>query len=418
MKKKKNPSLEDLFPDPELRKRVTDQLYSGGSLFGEGSVFSEMMQAMVNAALEGEVNHFMDEQSAKDEPIATNRRNGHVGKTVRSTAGPLMIKTPRDRLGEHEPLLVKKRERELRTGMDEIILSLYARGNSISDIQQQLRQLYGVDLSDGLISSITDQVMDEVTAWQQRLLSACYAIIYLDAVHYRTRQDGMSKARAVHTVYGVNVHGQRDILGIYVFEAEGSRGWVQVLEDLKRRGVENVFFFCVDGLKGFKDAIKEIYPVAIVQRCIVHKVRRSVRFVSHNDLKSVCVDLRKIYTAANRITARQALDAFGNKWNKRYPEIMKQWLEEWDDLMAFMDFTESIRRMIYTTNPVEAVHRILRKVTKTKGTWPNDQSLLKQLYLALKYNEKSWKRTAFHWSRIQQELIAEFGNTYAQYLED
>jgi putative transposase len=418
MKRKMNPRMEDLIPDPVLRKRVTDQLYSGGSLFGQDSVFSEMLQAMVNAALEGEVDHFIEEQTNEGVKKSGNRRNGHIHKTVRSEAGPLSIKTPRDRLGDHEPMLIKKRERELRTGMDEIIISLYARGNSISDIQRQLMQLYGVELSEGLISSITDRVMDEITAWQQRTLNDCYAIIYLDAVHYRTRQDGSSQARAVHTVYGVTLQGERDILGLYVFEAEGSRGWVKVLEDIQRRGVEQVFFFCVDGLKGFKDAIKEMFPMAIVQRCIVHKVRRSVRFVSYNDLKKVCTDLRKVYTAANREMARQALDAFANKWNNQYPEIAKQWLEEWDDLMAFMDFTEPIRRMIYTTNPVEAVHRILRKVTKTKGTWPNDHSLLKQLYLALKYNEQSWKRKAFHWIRIQQELISEFGNAITKYLDE
>lgn len=416
MKRKKQPRMEDLIPDPELRKRVTQQLYSAGALFGPDSVFSEMLQAMVNAALTGELDHYMEDQAASDDSNNANRRNGHIHKTVRSTAGPLAIATPRDRLGQYEPMLIKKRERALPTGMDEIIISLYARGNSISDIKRQIVQMYGIDLSDGLISSITDQVLEEVTIWQQRPLNDCYAIVYLDAVHYRTRQEGVSASRAIHTVYGINVQGERDILGLYVFDAEGARCWTQVLEDLRRRGVEQVFFFSVDGLKGFKDAIKEIYPTAIVQRCIVHKIRRSVRFVSYRDLKQVCADLKKIYTAANRTIARQSLDVFANKWNNQYPEISKQWLEEWDDLMAFMDFSEPIRRMIYTTNPVEAVHRILRKVTKTKGTWPNDQSLIKQLYLTLKHNETSWNRKAFNWTRIQQELITEFGNAFTKYL--
>lgn len=417
MSKKKRKTLEDLFPDPKLRQRVKDRLYSGEPLFGEDSVFSEMLQAMVNAALEGEMDQFMEEEKASDGG-SKNRRNGHLGKTVRSSSGPLSIRTPRDRQGDFDPLLVGKRERELKTGMDDLIIELYARGNSVDQIRQQIRKLYGVSLSEGLISSITDRVMDEITVWQQRLLAACYAIIYLDGIHYRTREDGVASGRTIYTVYGVDAEGQRDILGLYVFAEEGARNWGLVLEDLQRRGVEQVLFFCVDGLRGFKQAINEVYPQAIVQRCIVHMVRRSTRFVSYKDLKAVCRDLRKIYTAANRQVAQQALEAFERQWASSYREIAPKWEAQWEDLMAFMDYGKHIRRMIYTTNPVEAVHRILRKVTKTKGTWPNDRALLKQLYLALKYNEKSWKRQAYQWAGIQRELIEKFGDQYERYLSD
>ncbi len=302
--------------------------------------------------------------------------------------------------------------------MDEIIIQLYARGNSVAEIRQQLTTLYGVDLSEGLISSITDRVLDEVTGWQQRSLAPCYAIIYLDGIHYRTREDGVSSGRTIYTIYGVDAEGNRDILGLYVFKEEGARNWGLVLEDLQKRGVEQVLFFCVDGLTGFKEVISEVYPKAIVQRCIVHMVRRSTRFVSYKHLKKVCADLRKIYTAANRQLARQALEAFEKKWGDTYPEIVPKWEAVWEDLIAFMDYGKHIRRMIYTTNPVEAVHRILRKVTKTKGTWPNDRALLKQLYLALKYNEKSWKRKAFQWTAIQRELLDKFGDQYGRYLVD
>lgn len=417
MSKKKRKTLEDLFPDPELRQRVKDQLYSGGPLFGEDSVFSEMLQALINAALEGEIDQFLEEQKASDEE-KKNRRNGHIAKTVRSSSGPLSIRTPRDRNGEHDPLLIGKRERELKTGMDEIIIQLYARGNSVAEIRQQLKTLYGVDLSEGLISSITDRVLDEVTGWQQRPLGPCYVIIYLDGIHYRTREDGVSSGRTIYTIYGVDAEGNRDILGLYVFKEEGARNWGLVLEDLQKRGVEQVLFFCVDGLSGFKEVISEVYPKSIVQRCIVHMVRRSTRFVSYKHLKKVCADLRKIYAAANRQLASQALEAFKKKWGPTYPEIAPKWEAAWEDLIAFMDYTKHIRRMIYTTNPVEAVHRILRKVTKTKGTWPNDRALLKQLYLALKYNEKSWKRQAFQWTAIQRELLDKFGDQYRRYLVD
>lgn len=418
MRKKKNPTLEQLIPDAEVRQRVTDQLYGGGPLFGQGSIFSELLQSMVNAALDGEAEHFLQEQASMDPQGTGNRRNGFTGKTVRSTAGPLAIKTPRDRLGEHEPVLVKKRERELRTGMDEIILGLYARGGSVSDIRKQILQLYGVELSEGLISAITDKVLDDVTAWQQRPLEPAYVVVYLDAIHYRTRQDGQSQAKAIHTVYGVNTEGERDILGLYLFDSEGSRAWLKVIEDLKRRGVEQVLIFCVDGLKGFKEAIHEVYPHAVVQRCIVHKLRRSVRYVSWKDLKAVCTDLRKVYTSAEETLARQSLEVFARKWDSQYPDIAREWKEEWDDLMAFMRFNTHVRRLIYTTNPVEAVHRAMRKVTKSKGTWPNDRSLIKQLFLALKYNESSWKKTTYNWLSIHRDLVAEFGTAYTRYLRE
>ncbi|MDX1666158.1 MAG: IS256 family transposase [Saprospiraceae bacterium] len=417
MSRKKKKTLEDLFPDPELRQRVQQQLYSGDQLFGKDSVFSEMLQAIINAALEGEMDHFMEEERASDKQ-SHNRRNGHISKSVRSSSGPLNIRTPRDRHGQHNPLLIGKRERELKTGMDEIITQLYARGSSLSDIQQQIRSIYGVEMSEGLISSITDRIMDEVTQWQQRMLAPCYAVIYLDGIHYRTRQDGISSGRTVYTVYGVDTEGNRDILGLYVFEEEGARNWGLVLEDLQRRGVESVLFFCVDGLSGFKEVISEVYPKSIVQRCIVHMVRRSTRFVAYQDLKKVCAGLRKVYTAANRQLARQALEVFERQWAGKYPEIVPKWDQAWEELMAFMDYTQPIRRMIYTTNPVEAVHRILRKVTKTKGTWPNDRALLKQLYLALKYEEKSWKRQAYHWTSVQRDLLEKFGDQYGRYLMD
>jgi transposase-like protein len=373
--REKQKTLEDMFPDPVLRERVRERLYSGEPLFGEGSVFSEMLQALVNASLEGEMDHFIMEQKASDEGVQ-NRRNGHVPKTVRSTSGPVSIRTPRDRNGEFEPVLVGKRERELKTGMDEVIIEMYARGNSVDQIRQQIRKLYGIHLSEGLISSITDRVMDEITTWQQRPLSACYAIIYLDAIHYRTREDGLSRGRMVYTAYGVDAEGHRDILGLYVFEEEGARNWGLVLEDFQHRGVEQVLFFCVDGLNGFRQSIQEVYPQAIVQRCIVHMVRSSTRFVSYKDLKAVCGDLRKVYTAANRQIAEQSLEAFQRQWGGKYSNIAPKWEAEWEDLMAFMAYGKQIRRMIYTTNQVEAVHRIMRKVTKTKGTWPNDRSVL------------------------------------------
>lgn len=411
-KKAKAARMEELIPDEARRKEVLSRLYKGDPILGDGGIFTEMLQSMVNAALEGELD-----QSLKDKPPRDyNRRNGHTSKVVRSTAGPLTIKTPRDRNGEHNPILIKKWERELGSGIDEIILSLYARGQSVEDVRYQLRQLYGLEVSAGVISSVTERVWEEIIEWQQRPLFSCYVIVYLDAIHYKVREAGQVISKAIYTCYGINVEGQRDILGLYLHESEGSRQWGLILEDLNRRGVEDVFFFCVDGLTGFTEVIEQIYPRSIVQRCIVHMIRTSTRFVSDKDIRKVCSDLRKIYTAANRQQAETALEAFGQAWDDKYKEIRPKWEKNWEELMAFMDYGENIRRMIYTTNPVEALHRIMRKVTKSKGAWSNDKGLIKQLYLSLKYNEKGWKRKAFHWTAIQRELLVKFGERYEKYL--
>jgi putative transposase len=402
-----------LIPDQEKRKEVLNRLYKGDPIVGDGGIFTDLLQTLVNAALEGEIDASLSENVSSG---LKNRRNGHIQKIVRSTAGPLQIKTPRDRTGDHEPLLVKKWDRELGTGIDEIILSLYARGQSVEDVRYQLRQLYGLDVSTGLISAVTERVWAEILDWQQRPLAGCYVIVYLDAIHYKVREDGHVISKAVYTCYGVCVDGQRDVLGLYLSESEGTRQWGLILEDLKRRGVSDILFFCVDGLSGFKDVIEQVYPNSIIQRCIVHMVRNSTRFVSDRDIKAVCTDLRKIYTSANREQAEVALEAFGDRWDNKYKEIRPKWEKNWNELMAFMDYGQHIRRMIYTTNPVEALHRVLRKVTKSKGAWSNDKGLLKQLYLALKYNEKSWKRKAFNWVAIQRELIDKYRERYENHL--
>jgi putative transposase len=410
--RKRADRLEDLIPDESRRREIISRLYKGDPLIGEQGIFNELLQALVNAALEGEIDVTLQGDESK---TPGNRRNGYKEKQVISNSGPIKVKTPRDRNGLHEPILIKNWERELNSGMDDIILSLYARGQSVEDVKFQLKKLYGVEMSQGAISAITDKIWSEIINWQQRFLQRLYVIVYLDAIHYQVREDGRYSSKAIYTCYGVDAYGQRDVLGMYLCESEGSRQWGLILEDIKRRGVEDVFFFCVDGLVGFKDVIKTVFPYSIVQRCIVHMIRTSTRYVAEKDRKAVCADLRKIYTSATRGLALISLEAFKNKWDKKYKEISPKWEENWDELMAFMDYSEHIRRMIYTTNPVEALHRVMRKVTKSKGAWVNDKALLKQLYLILRYNEKSWKRTAFGWTAIQRELIDKFGDRYEIY---
>ncbi len=416
MKKKKRvvrPRLEDLIPDDNRRKEIVSRLYNGDPIVGEDGIFTDLLQALVNASLEGELDQHLQVDSEQGK---SNRRNGHIEKTVRSRVGPMQIVTPRDRDGSHDPQLIKKWERELSGGMDHVILSLYARGQSVDDVRHQLRELYGLEVSAGTISAVTDRVWDEIISWQQRPLASCYSIVYLDAIHFKVRDQGTVQNKAAYSVYAITVDGQRDLLGLYLSDAEGARHWGLILEDLKRRGVEDVLFFSIDGLAGFKQVIDELFPTSIIQRCIVHMVRNSTRFVSYKDLKAVCSDLRKVYGSADRTQAEAALEAFGVKWDSKYKGIRPKWEKNWDELIAFMDYGQNIRRMIYTTNPVEALHRVMRKVTKSKGAWVNEKGLIKQLYLTLMHNQKSWKRNAYGWISVQQELADKFGDRYEKHL--
>jgi putative transposase len=412
-KKKKKETLEDIIPDAALRERMVEHLYSRKPLLSEGSVFSELLQSMVNKMLEGEVEDFLDEQRASGEQ---NKRNGYTSKRVTSAAGPLSIRTPRDRNADFEPALIGKRQHELSSGVDEQIIALYAQGNSVEDVRRLLGKLYGLEISAGKISAITDQVLPEIQAWRTRRLRSLYAIVYLDAVHFKVRHEGQYASRAFYTVYGIDAEGQRDLLGLYINESEGAYRWGLVLEDLRERGVEDVLIFCTDDLTGFSEAISEVYPLAIIQKCIVHKVRSSTRFVDDKDSKALRKDLRTVYTAPTQEAARMAMDAFTVTWGNKYGQLVESWERDWEELMAFMDYSKELRRMIYTTNPVEALHRIIRKLIKGKAAWVSDTALIKQIYLCLMHNEKSWKRGALGWKAIQRDLTGKYGERFSKHL--
>lgn len=412
-KTRKKETLADLIPDSELRERMVSHLYSKKPLLSEGSVFSELLQVMVNKILDGEANDFLDEERASGQ---VNKRNGYISKEVLSAAGPLSIRTPRDRNGDFEPELVSKGQRELSSGVDEQIIALYAQGNSVEDVRRLLSKLYGLSISAGKISAITDKVLPEIQSWCNRELRSMYAIVYLDAVHFKVRYEGRYTSRAFYTVYGIDAEGERDLLGLYINENEGASRWGMVLEDLKDRGVEDVLVFCTDDLAGFSQAISEVYPLAIIQKCIVHKVRSSTRFVDDKDIKSVRRDLRQVYTAPSREAAQTALEAFKVTWGIKYERLVESWESDWEELMAFMDYPKELRRMIYTTNPVEALHRIIRKLIKGKAAWVSDTALIKQIYLCLMHNEKSWKRSAFGWKSIQRELSKMYGDRFSRHL--
>lgn len=391
--------------DTELYKKMKAHLYSKERILGEDSPFSELLQTMVNEMLSGEIESFMEGEKRTKK---RNKRNGKSTKQVTSEVGPLYIETPRDRNGEFEPQIIEKRQRELSSGLDEQIIALYAQGNSIEDVRRLLLKIYGVEISAGKISQITDKVLPVIRDWQDRPLKAFYPIVYLDAIHFKVRHEGKYSTRAFYTVYSVDWEGQRDLLGMYMQGSEGAARWGTVLEDLHRRGVQDILVICTDNLSGFTEIINDVFPSSIVQKCVVHQVRNSLKYIEDKDRKAVVVDLRKIYSALTREQAQLALDAFAVKWSKTYEYVVKQWTENWDELVAFMDFPKEMRRMIYTTNPVEALHRIVRKIIKGKAAWVSDTALMKQIYLSLMHNEKSWRRKAYGWKSIQRDLLYKY----------
>jgi putative transposase len=399
----KRKTIEDILNDPEMSERLKERLYSKKGLLGKESPFSEILQGMVNTLLEGEIDSFLTEERASG---SVNKRNGRTSKRVVSEAGFLDISTPRDRNGDFEPELIGKRERELSSGLDDQILSLYAQGNSVEDVRRLLEDIYGVSISAGRISQITDKVLPEIQEWRTRSLQSFYPIVYLDAIHFKVRQDGKYTNSAFYTVYSVDWEGNRDVLGLYINSGgEGAKKWGMVMEDLKARGVADILVICTDDLQGFSDQIQEAFPASVVQKCIVHQMRNSLKYVDEADKKAVIKDLRQVYTSTTEEGAKTALSAFEATWGKKYKYIVKQWRENWTELMAFLDFPLPMRKMIYTTNPVEALHRIMRKLIKSKAAWASETALLKQLYLSISRNEKSWRRKAYGWTSIQREIM-------------
>ena len=413
-KKTKQQTLEELFRDPTQFKRMQDHLYSKRPLFERGGGFAEMLQAMVNATLSGEAAAHVSDSRQRG---ASNKLNGYTDKTIITQAGPIDIRTPRDRAGTFEPELVGKRQRELTSGMDEQILALYAQGNSVEDVRRLLKQMFGITISAGKISAITDQVLPLVQEWRRRPLEAFYAIIYMDAIHFKVRHEGRYDQRAFYTVYAIDAAGQRDLLGMYVDRSESANQWGMVLRDLKQRGVEDVLVFCTDNLTGFSEAMNDVFPATIVQKCLVHKVRNSLRFVDDSDRKKLISGLRAIYTSESRSTAETAFAAFKVTWGDKYGGVVASWERDWDELMAFLDFPAGMRKMIYTTNPVEALHRIIRKLIKGKAAWVSDTALMKQIYLCLHHNEKSWKKNAYGWKTIMRDLVANYGDRVSKHVK-
>ena len=363
-------------------------------------LFGQTLEAMLDAEMDGHLGYQKHDDKNKK---TVNRRNGHGKKSVRSGYGDIDIDVPRDRNGEFSPIVVEKRQKNV-TGIEEQILALYARGMSTRDIQDHLSDIYGMDVSATLISSITNKIIPLIREWQNRPLSDVYAVVFLDAIHYKVRCEGAIASKAAYMVIGIDLDGQKDVLGMWIGESESSKFWLSVLNEIRNRGTRDILICCTDNLNGFSEAIAAAYPKSDIQKCIVHQVRNSIRYVSYKDVKKLCADLRVIYTSPGEEAALKELDNFEDIWGKKYPLIVKSWRNNWSELSTFFKYPPEIRKIIYTTNIIESYHRQLRKVTKGKSIFPNDEALLKMLYLVTQNVMRKWTMRVPNWGQILLQL--------------
>jgi len=377
-------------------------LQSGQAITGKDGVLAPLIKQLTEAALNAELEAHLDTET---EP---NRKNGKSGKTLKTTAGKVRIDTPRDRNGTFEPQLVKKNQSSVSAEIESKILSMYGRGLSYSDISEHVEEMYGISVSNATLSAVTDKIIDEVKAWQQRELESHYPFVWLDAIHYKVKDKGRYVSKAIYTVLALKMDGKKEVLGLYLSESEGANFWLAVLTDLQNRGVQDILIASVDGLTGFPEAIRTIFPNTEVQLCIVHQIRNSIKYVGSKNQKEFMADLKPVYRAVSKQAAEDALDDLEAKWGEQYPIVIKSWRRKWDDLSAYFKYPEDIRRIIYTTNAVEAVHRQFRKLTKTKGGFPNEDSLLKLLYLGIQNASKKWTMTFRDWGQTLSQLAIFF----------
>ena len=377
-------------------------------LIGEHGLLKQLTKALVERALQAEMAEHLGHDKHETVINATgNTRNGKSRKTLKGEFGELPIEIPRDREGSFEPLIISKHQTRW-AGFDDKILSLYARGMTVREIQQHLTEMYGTEVSPTLISTVTDGVMDEVKQWQSRPLDAVYPVIYLDCIHAKVRDAGSVRAKAIYLAIGINMEGHKEVLGLWIAQTEGAKFWLSVVTELKNRGVQDIFIACVDGLKGFPEAIETVYPYAIVQLCIVHMVRNSLNYVGWNKRKEVAADLRLVYSAATIDEAEHALADFEDKWNTAYPPIALSWRNNWQRIIPFFDYPPEIRRIIYTTNAIESVNMSLRKVSKSRGSFPNDEAVIKLYYLALSNIAKKWSMPLRDWKPALNRFTIQF----------
>ena len=368
---------------------------------------AEFMQGSLEAELDEELGYEPYDVKNKN---TENSRNGHSKKTLRTSMGKVEIDVPRDRKGDFEPKILPKNQTSISQDMEEKIFSMYAKGMSVSDIEDHIRDIYGLEISDTTVSRITDKVLPAAKEWQQRPLESIYAVVFLDAIHYHVRSEGHIVKKAVYIAIGINMDGKKDVLGMWVGENESAKFWAGVLNSMRNRGVDDILIACTDNLTGFSQAIEAVFPQTDIQNCIIHQLRNSSKYVSYKDLKALMADLKKVYTAVDEESAMSALDDFAAVWDSKYPKISKSWYDNWANLSTYFKFPQELRKLIYTTNTIEGFNRQLKKVTKAKSVFPTDDSLFKMLYLAMKDITKKWTGRRQDWSQIYAQLVIYYGD--------
>lgn len=399
--------MEDLSKEL-LRNYIKEQKFTDSNdiLKSLKELFRDILQETLEAEMDEALGYAKYESGEK---ATTNSRNGYSKKTVKTELGAVEVKIPRDRIGEFEPKIIPKHQRSI-NGIEDKIISLYAIGMTTRDISEQIKELYDVEISAETVSNITNRILPLVSDWQNRPLESTYSFVFMDAIHYKVREDKQVVVKAAYVVIGVNLDGEKEVLGIWVGANESSKFWLSVLNDLKNRGVQDVLIFCVDGLNGFKEAIGATFPFAKIQRCIIHQIRSSMKYIPYKDRKAFVSDLKGIYKAVNEEVALENLLALKDKWANKYPNAVKSWEDNWDNLSTFFAFPNNIRKIIYTTNVIESLNSQFRKVTKTKLIFPNDDSLQKMLYLAVERIAKKWTRGYPDWDLVINQLNIVFSD--------
>lgn len=385
----------------DFKEEALSQIKSGQSLTGKDGVLTPLIKQLLEAALEGEMDAHLSECHEEN---TSNRRNGKMSKTIKSETGSFELETPRDRLGSFEPEIVKKRQTVLNESLDNKVLSLYSIGMSYEAISEHLAEMYGLEVSTSKISLITDKLLPLITEWRNRPLDSVYPIVFLDAMHFKVRVEGKVVQKAFYTVLAVTPEGKKDILGLYLSEAEGARFWLGVLSDLKARGVEDILIASIDGLKGFPEAIAEVFPKTEIQLCVVHQIRNSLKYVASKEQKAFMADLKLVYKATSKELAEHHLLELNEKWGKKYPAVMRSWSNNWEALSQYFKYPEIIRRMIYTTNIVAGFHRQIRKYTKSKGAFTSEKALNKLIYCACQKVLEKWNQPMHNWGAIVSQL--------------
>lgn len=407
----------------KLTKEAIDQLQKDlanaktyEDLMGKNGAIKNLMKHALESMLDAELSdHLGYEKHSPDGDNSGNSRNGKSRKTVKNDQGKIDIEVPRDRNGSFDPVVIKKYQTTIGP-IEEKIISMYAKGMTVRDIQSHLEEIYGLDVSPSFISTVTDKVVESAKAWQTRPLQSAYVFVFFDAIHYKVREDGKVLTKAAYTALGINSEGNKELLGIWIGDSESASYWLSVFNEIKTRGVEDIFVASVDGLKGLVDAINVVYPECKVQRCIIHQIRYSTRFIPEKFRKEFLSDLKSIYNAVNEKSAQAALGELEQKWGQKYSQTLKSWRANWDSLSVMFEFPQEIRKVIYTTNAVEALHRQFRKVTKSKTVFPNDDALLKMLYLAYRDMSKKWTMILRDWRTIISQLCIIFGDRFEKYL--